>query len=513
MGAQPSFDQAEQYKKLSHEWFRDQRPDSPFIPRDWADDLIKGAAGWIENSEIPEWLLRRIANVPNVLLQLPKPDNRWVLQFRGVFFGPFDFRLAGWRDVHDLISERTTSLVAKVKLEQTGMAGEATLSGSGRSCADSYPEAVRKRIERWMKMLMRQMTPRMAESFSRLFVLENGRYTFNDLGQSAWMTELREIPFDAKMMLDRGRWIFEVPFSSHELVLSADKNLKYLARILMCGNIPVPSGLLVDGLLLSEFEKRPPYREYFRRTFRKYTIHAGTTEGGETTQAICREMRLKDGMCFTASDEIAIDSPLQLICGVPTGPVTLLPDGIRGVLAMISKQHFRIGAVSPQFLEIERHLKAGLIWVARYPSLLGQIEVASEQARPTVSMALRRLRERLMDMPRHWTMPYDELARYIKKFVRPGKLCRYTGTLRWQVEGIDPLPDAAELALDHMAFKRRAAYQQRRRERRLAGLAPSSAKPKSEISKPDKWNASIRAELAKMQAQPNTLTASAGMSS
>jgi hypothetical protein len=193
--------------------------------------------------------------------------------------------------------------------------------------------------------------------------------------------------------------------------------------------------------------------------------------------------------------------------------VTLLPNGIRGVLAMVSKQHFRIGAVAPQFLEIDKHLKAGLIWVARYPSLLSQIEVASEQARPAVSMALHRLRGRLLDMPRHWTTPYDELARYFKKFVRPGKLCRYTGTLRWNVEGLEPLPDPVELALDHMAFKRRAAYQQRRREYKLAGVAPSYAKPKPEISKPDKWNASIRAELAKMQVQPNTFAASAGMNS
>jgi len=108
------------------------------------------------------------------------------------------------------------------------------------------------------------MTPRMAETFSRLFVLENGRYTFNDLGQSTWMTELGEIAFDAKMTLDRGRWVFDVPFSSHELVLSADKNLKYLARILTCGNIPVPSGLLVDRLMLTEFQNRPTYREYFQ---------------------------------------------------------------------------------------------------------------------------------------------------------------------------------------------------------------------------------------------------------
>src|SRR5207247_7812208 len=137
-------------------------------------------------------------------------------------------------------------------------------------------------------------------------------------------------------------------------------NLKYLARILMCGNSPVPSGLLVDGFPLTEFQGRPPYREYFRRTFRKYTIHAGTTEGGETAQAICRAMNLRDGQCFTASDEIAVDSPLHLPCGVPSGPVTLLPNGIRGVQAMLSKQHFRMGVVGLQFLEIEKHVKAGL---------------------------------------------------------------------------------------------------------------------------------------------------------
>lgn len=52
--------------------------------------------------------------MPNVLLQLPKPDNRWVLQFRGVFFGLFDFRLAGWRDAHDLIGARIKSLVSSL---------------------------------------------------------------------------------------------------------------------------------------------------------------------------------------------------------------------------------------------------------------------------------------------------------------------------------------------------------------------------------------------------------------
>jgi hypothetical protein len=273
----------------------------------------------------------------------------------------------------------------------------------------------------------------------------------------------------------------------------------------MCGNVPVPAGLLVDGFLLAEFQSRPPYRQYFRRTFRLHKIHAGTTEGGEIGQAICRAMRLKEGQCFSASDEIAVDSLLHLICGVPVGPVTLLADGIRGVQALVAKSHFQRGTVGPQFQSIERHLDTGLKWVLRYPNLLEQIELASQQARPTVSMGLSRLRGKLMNMPNHWTTPYDELAKHIKNHVRPGKLCRYTGPLHWKVEGLEPLPDPVELAIDHMAFKRRAAYKQRMRERKEAGILPAYVKPKPEICQPNKWNASVHAELAKMQEQSQWL--------
>ncbi len=73
------------------------------------------------------------------------------------------------------------------------------------------------------------------------------------------------------------------------------------------------------------------------RTFRKHRIYAGTHDGGETAREICRIMRLKDGQSFTAYDEVALDSPLHLICGVPVGPVTLLPNGVRGVQAILSK--------------------------------------------------------------------------------------------------------------------------------------------------------------------------------
>jgi hypothetical protein len=281
----------------------------------------------------------------------------------------------------------------------------------------------------------------------------------------------------------------------------------------MCGNIPVPSALLEDGLLLQEFQNRPPYREYFRRTFRKQRIYAGTYDGGETGQAICRAMHLKDGHWFTASDEIALDSPLHRICGVPVGPVTLLPNGIRGVQAVVAKQRFRMDTVSSQFKEIEQHLRSGLTWVLRYPNLLQQIEAESARARPVISMGLRRLREKLMQMPRHWTTPYDDLARYIKEHVRLGKLCRYSGDLRWKIEGIALLPDPLELAIDHMAFKRRTAYKARMRERNALGHTPEPVKPKSEIWRRDKWNASVEAEILKQTKQVNSFQRNALASS
>jgi hypothetical protein len=500
MGTQ-AFNPEEQYKKIASAWFRSRISDRVPVPQDWADDLIRGAAAWVYQSEVPLWLLHKIENVPNVLLQLPAPDRRWIVKFRGDIWGPFPPDFGGWQDAHDLISVRTRSLNG-VRLEQTGMAGEATLSGSGKSCADSYLEAVRKRIARWLQMVSREMDSRAGVLFRKLFSLENGRYTFSESG---WMTEIGDVPFDAAMRLDRGRWVFDVPFSSHELVVPADQNLTYLARILTCGNLPVPSALLNDGLLLGSFQGRPPYRQYFRRTFRKHRIYAGTHDGGETAQEICRIMRLKDGQSFTAYDEVALDSPLHLICGVPVGPVTLLPNGIRGVQAVVSKRRFLMDAVSPQFKEIEQHLLTGLQWVLRYPDLLQQMDTESQRARPAISMGLRRLREKLMLMPRHWTTPYDDLARHIKEHVHLGKLCRYSGGLRWKVEGIAPLPDPLELAIDHMAFKRRAAYKEAMHERKAQGRVPDPVKPKSEIWRTDKWNASVEAEIAKQATQPGWL--------
>src|SRR5580692_11241452 len=140
-----TFNAEEQHRKVAREWFRNSTSDRIQVPHDWADDLIKGAAKWVYESEVPSWLLKKIENVPNVFLQLPAPDRRWILKFRGDLWGPFDTQYGGWQDAHDLISARTRTLFG-VDLEKTGMSGEVALSGSGKSCADSYAEAVRKRV-------------------------------------------------------------------------------------------------------------------------------------------------------------------------------------------------------------------------------------------------------------------------------------------------------------------------------------------------------------------------------
>lgn len=204
-----TFNPEEQYRKVAREWFKNSTSARIQVPHDWADDLIKGAIRWFYESGIPVWLLQKIEQVPNVFLQLPAPDRRWILKFRGELWGPFDRQYGGWQDAHDLIRERARTLVG-VDLKKTGMSGEVTLSGSGGSCADSYPEAVRKRIQRWLSMVSREMGRKPGFLFRKLFSVEHGRYIFSE---SDWMTEIRDIPYDASMRLDRGRWVFEVPFA------------------------------------------------------------------------------------------------------------------------------------------------------------------------------------------------------------------------------------------------------------------------------------------------------------
>ena len=70
--------------------------------------------------------------------------------------------------------------------------------------------------------------------------------------------------------------------------------------------------------------------------------------------------------------------------------------------------------------------------------------------------------------------------------------------------------------MDHMAFKRRAAYKQRMASAKMRASFLHRSSPSRKFAGPDKWNASVRAELAKMQEQSrwlreNALTASAGM--
>jgi hypothetical protein len=66
-----TFNPEEQYRRVAQEWFRNRTSDRIHVPRDWADDLIKDAAKWVYETEIPSWLRQKIENVPNVFLQLP----------------------------------------------------------------------------------------------------------------------------------------------------------------------------------------------------------------------------------------------------------------------------------------------------------------------------------------------------------------------------------------------------------------------------------------------------------
>jgi len=61
---QQSFNPTEQYRKVTHEWFRERTPDQAHIPEDWADELIKRTAIWVSKSEVPEALCGRLRTYP-----------------------------------------------------------------------------------------------------------------------------------------------------------------------------------------------------------------------------------------------------------------------------------------------------------------------------------------------------------------------------------------------------------------------------------------------------------------
>jgi len=179
-------------------------------------------------------------------------------------------------------------------------------------------------------------------------------------------------------------------------------------------------------------------------------------ENGEVERAICAAMRLKPERWYFADHIIGENSELHTVCQIPIGKVTLTrADALEGVRNLIKKQRAKLffcGEPSPQFKRILSDIEAGIEFARKQEKLLEQVQPKSEESLGKIQKAIYRTRTQLEQMG-DWTTRYDLLADHLSRYIRGGIVFQYTGPYRRKIEGLAEIPDALDLADDHMQFK------------------------------------------------------------
>jgi hypothetical protein len=466
---------------------------------DWADTILERRFDWTpDESSAPLWLQKATEGSDLALFQLPAPDNRWVVKFAGQILEPFNNRLEGWPELHELMSHGHFLDRAELSARAIGVAnlkrqpgdilrnaelftayGElkeasvADYSVTGarlkapndaandgkpdrwKTCADDFNKQLRDRLDRVLNAIKRKY--RLAASVIKQAIrFRDGQFIFSEAAQ--WMTTIGEIPYDATMVLSGKCWDITFPDSSEPLITPDGVAMRAIARLLMCDTVACPSALLSDGDLLNDFLSRPRHHKYFEAIHRRPKVQCGDPRNNEVERAICAAMRFKEGWPYVADHVISEKSELHTVCGLPTGRVTLRrADALEGIRNLLEQHRTKIFFVRPPSLEFQRILadiEAGIKFARKQENLLQQVQPKSEEFQAKVQKALYRLRSELPKMG-DWTTRYDRLADHITEYIRGGTVFQYTGPYRWKIEGISRTPDTLDLAADHRAFKRR----------------------------------------------------------
>ena len=238
------------------------KPSAPEFPivryeLDWADIVLDRSLDWRADGSVPLWLTKATDNAECALFQLPAPDCRWVVKFAGKILEPFNNRLTGWADLHEVMvhgflldwteliggsitqadmRKHPGSLLRAAELIRTEYGPEnlkidaVHYSATGtrlhgpdikkadgkieadrwKTCADDFNKQVRDRLDRVFNAIKRKDA--LAASVIKQAVhLRNGQWTFND--SANWMTTLGEIPYDATMVLTGKNWEINFPDS------------------------------------------------------------------------------------------------------------------------------------------------------------------------------------------------------------------------------------------------------------------------------------------------------------
>lgn len=480
-------------------------PDAPELrliryEADWADTVLERSMYWQpDDATAPLWVIKATEGWDFALFQLPTPDRRWIIKFAGRILEPFSHRFLGWADLHEIMVHgflldrsvlidgqssladlrkrkgnllRVTELIGERKdsnqedavrcsVSSTKLHGLETQTRDGkiepdrwRTCADDFNRQLQKRLDRVFQAIKRK--DHVAGSAIKKAVhLVNGHWFFSESAQ--WMTTLKEIPYDAKMVLKGKNWEIDFPDSNEPLIVPDTAGIRAIARVLMCNNIPCPSVLAADGSLLTEFLSRPRHHKYFEATYRRPRVECGDPANSEVEHAICTAMHFKPGWYYRADHVISENSELHTVCGLPTGRVTLRrADALEGVRDLIKRQQTRLffcGTPSQQFKRILDDIEAGSEFARKQEKLLEQVQPKSEEYQGKIQKAIYRARTELERMG-DWTTRYDRLANHFSEFIKGGLVLQYTGPYRWKIEGLPQTPDTLDLAEDHKAFKR-----------------------------------------------------------
>jgi hypothetical protein len=490
----------------------------PVYKSDWADTVFTRSEGWrAEDGFAPRWLSKATEGAQCAVFQLPTPDHRWVVKFDGKILIPFDYRKAGWKELHEImvhgfLLDRTelfvgppqenrfgptlTTLADLLKVrgdllrnadmirrfKQRSDAGdqsseEVYCSSTGtqlhgldtqttqgkeipdrwRSCSEDFNKGLHDRLDRVFKTIA--MQDRLAAAVLKEAVkFREGHWTFSD--SVRWMTSLAEIPYDAKMTLKGKEWEIDIPDSSSPLMVPDSAGMRAIAKILTYNNIACPSALISENQLVSEFLSRPRHHKYFEAIYRRPRIVCGDPNNSEVERALCTAMRLKPQKYYEADHIISERSELHTVCKLPTGKVTLSQaDALVGVRDLIKKQQVRLffcSEPSQQFRRILADIEAGIVFARKQENLLQQVQPKSEEHRARIQKAVSRVHSDLREKEEKedWTTRYDLLASHFYRHIRCGVVCQYTGQYRWGIEGVGETLDVLDLAADHIHFKR-----------------------------------------------------------
>jgi hypothetical protein len=509
----------------------------PIYKADWADSVFTRSDGWrAEDGFAPRWLKKATDGAQCALFQLPAPDHRWVVKFDGKILIPFDYRKAGWRELHEImvhgfLLDRTELFVSSPQENKIGptlttladlrkergdllrnaemirrfkqitenenqSSEEVYCSSTGtqlhgldtqteqgkttpdrwRSCSEDFSKGLQDRLDRVFKAIA--MQDRLAAAVLKEAVkLREGHWTFSD--SVRWMTSLGEIPYDAKMVLRGQEWEIDIPDTSAALIVPDSAGMRAIAKILTYNNIACPSALVSNSQLINEFLSRPRHHKYFEAIYRRPKVMCGDPNNGEVERAVCTTMRLKPQKYYEADHIISERSELHTVCKLPTGKVTLSQaDALVGVRDLIKKQQVRLFFCSEptqQFRRILADIEAGIVFARKQENLLQQVQHKSEEHRGRIQKAISRVHLELREKEEKedWTTRYDLLAGHFYRYIRCGVVCQYTGPYRWGIEGVGETLDVLDLAADHIYFKRSKVDKVLRKARAKARAAHS----------------------------------------